>query len=193
MKKQRPRSKKPASLGDLSEIEIFTLLSRLKQNELISRIASGHYLLDESAEPPKWLTEWEQKIKVAPLFSIDEGDCIEGVAFVISDLAAGTFWLGVVGGLEEIVDSLELIKVDTEGTNITAEDIFPVWTRLLSYEHTDLLDDIFVGNFEVYDKNLMPAKHLKKFKLAVKNYSKRVGSTSGFKSSSEMEQVQIRI
>jgi len=173
-------SKKPKSLGKLSEEELLVLLCHLKCPKVISRIALGNSVgwrqvykeHNMSGSPPEWLTSWAEKIEDAPLFSIDEGDHIEGVAYILSDHSKNEFWLGVAGGLLEVVESPDLIKIPCSDRKLTASDVFPVWTRLLSYEHDDLMSDVFCGSFEVYDKRLLPAKHLRKFKEDVAAISK---------------------
>ncbi len=174
-------TKKPDSLGDLSEDELTVLLFYLERPGIISRIAldnfvGWHQIYKKNGiagSPPSWLTQWAEKMEVAPLFSIDEGDHSEGVAYIITDFSTNEFWFGVAGGLCEIVDSHNLVKINCVGGRLTALDVFPVWANLLSYEHDDLMQDIFGADFKVYDKKLLPAKHLLKFKKEVATYPKR--------------------
>jgi hypothetical protein len=172
-----PFSKKPKSLGKFSEIELEALVTYLEQPSIISRIALGSNFIgwgqifekyQITGTPPNWLVEWSDEMKIAPLFSIGEGDHIEGVAYIISDFRANEYWLGVAGGLLEVVESHNLIQIKCASGILTASDVFPVWTSLLSYDHPDLYNDLFSGDFKIYDKNLLPEKHLIKFKKSLK-------------------------
>ena len=172
-----PFSKKPKSLGKFTEIELEALVTYLERPSVISRIALGSNLIDWgqifeqyhiSGTPPKWLVEWSNGMKIAPLFSSYEGDHIEGVAYIISDFSANEYWFGVAGGLLELVESHNLIQIKCVSGILTASDVFPVWTSLLSYDHPDLYSDLFSGDFTIYDKNLLPEKHLIKFKKSLK-------------------------
>ena len=173
-------SQKPDSLGDLSEEELAVLLSLLKPQKVISRIALGNAAgwqqvyksFKIAGQPPGWLTAWAKQLEVAPLFSIGEGDCIEGVAYILSDLSTNEHWLGVAGGLCEVVESPNLIQIPCSGRRVTSSDVYPVWTHLLTYEHEDLMSDVFGGDFKVYDRKLLPAKDLRKFKEEVAVISK---------------------
>jgi len=171
-----PFSKKPKSLGKFSEIELEALVTYLERPGIISRIALGNFIgwyqifekYHISGTPPKWLVEWSDEMKIAPLFSSYEGDHIEGVAYIISDFRSNEYWLGVAGGLLEVVESHNLIQIKCNGGKLTASDVFPVWTSVLTYEHWDLYNDLFSGDFTIYDKKLLPEKHLIKFKKSLK-------------------------
>ena len=173
-KRPKPSSKKQRSLEDLSEEEIFVLLSCLEIPEVIRRIASCDKMNETARCAPVWLARRTKNMKVTPLFSVAEGDHVEGVAYVIADLAAREWWLGVAvaSGSNDTQD----FKIPCAGDMLTASDIYPVWTNLLSYEHPDLMDDIFGGGFRVYDKKLLPQKRLQQFKKEVATKPKRLGS-----------------
>ena len=167
----KPFSKRASSLGDLSHEEVLVLLTYLERPGVVSRIAldnfaGWHQVYEKfgiAGGPPDWLDSWAENLSVKPLFSIGEGDAIEGVAYILSDLQNNEFWMGIAGGLEEITDSLDLISIKCESRELTASDLYPVWTNLLSYEHDDHICDIFCGGFKVYDKKLMPKSHLSNF------------------------------
>lgn len=129
---------------------------------------------------PSWLHSWVDRIHMSILFSCGEGDCIEGVAYVFCDKISKAYWFGVTGGLEEVFDysppskpdtrladlppsyGQRIWRIPTKKQSIDADDVYATWSYLLCYDHPSLVSDL-LADCKVYNTNLVPPKHLKRF------------------------------
>lgn len=133
--------------------------------------------LDNAPSAPTWMLSWVNKIEFITLFSVEEGDSIEGVAFLVCDKISKEYWFGVEGGMmQELFDSrvlpeepdtrlsenrtYGLWKIPVCGRDIEANDIYEFWS-------VDILGDYeeieFFWGAKVYDRGLFPPDHIRRF------------------------------
>lgn len=134
--------------------------------------------VDNAPSAPPWMLSWINKIDFITLFSASELDCIKGVSFLICDRFKKEYWFGVAGGLEEVFPYAEhpdtqlseiqpspgqrLWKIPVCGRAICANDVYAIWSDLLQYSHDNLVWDL-LGDCKVYDRDLIPPDHIKRF------------------------------
>ncbi|MEI6541433.1 MAG: hypothetical protein WCO86_18190 [Planctomycetota bacterium] len=169
------------SLADLTWGE-FVLLSALipRQPEILRRHLQDREESNIDRPIPSWLHSWVDRIHFSILFSVSEGDSIEGVAYVLWDEISKAYWFGVTGGLEEVFEysppskpetrladlppsyGQRIWRIPTNKQSIDADDVYATWSCLLCYNHDNLVSDL-LGNCKVYNTNLVPPEHLKRF------------------------------
>lgn len=111
------------SLGHLTWDEVLLAVTYLERPKEIRQIMLGEYkgwyqIFTEAGlkqKPPSWLSEWSSHWTLFPLFTILEGDPIEGISFIISDSSCGEFWFGMGGSpADEFMEwRLRRIPVDS--------------------------------------------------------------------------------
>jgi hypothetical protein len=142
--------------------------------------------LDNAPSAPTWMLSWVNKIEFITLFSAEEDDHTEGVAFLVCDKISKEYWFGVSGGLEEVFDSKVLPeeldtrlsemqrsygnglwKIPVCGRDIDANDLYEFWSGDVLGDY-DYNVELF-SNVKVYDSGLFPPDHIRRFVMKYAN------------------------
>jgi hypothetical protein len=161
--------KEKTSLGKLTWNEILLAVEYVERPDVIRRIVLGehkgwHQIFKSAGvkhDPPSWLKKWSNYWGITPLFTILEGDCIEGVGFILSDSSCGEFWFGMGGSPADEMMGWKLRKVSAPSGILTPENVFKVVSSQFVISSPADEDDraAILTEFEsilIYNKQLLP-------------------------------------